>query len=87
MGAGAHKVVLLQVDRALQHTTEKLEVPAGIELIFQPPYSPEVQPAERLWPLVDEPLVNKAIESLHLRSRIAPIAKIAVFWDCFSDSV
>ena len=64
VGAGANKIVLLQVDRAPWHTTEKLEVPTGIELICQPPYSPELQPAERLWPLVDEPLVNKAIESL-----------------------
>lgn len=63
-GAGTDKVILLQVDRARWHTTENLIVPDGIELILQPPYSPEVQPAERLWSLVDEPLVNRAIESL-----------------------
>ena len=63
-GAGDDKVILLQVDRARWHTTENLQVPAGIEIILQPPYSPEVQPAERLWSLVDEPLVNRAIESL-----------------------
>ncbi|WP_245927777.1 hypothetical protein [Aphanothece hegewaldii] len=29
-----------------------------------PPYSPELQPAERLWALADEPLVNKSFETL-----------------------
>jgi transposase len=29
-----------------------------------PPYSPELQPAERLWSLVDEPLVNQHFETI-----------------------
>jgi transposase len=29
-----------------------------------PAYSPELQPAERLWKLVDEPLVNQYFESI-----------------------
>ena len=29
-----------------------------------PPYSPELQPAERLWTLVDEPLVNQYFETI-----------------------
>ncbi len=29
-----------------------------------PAYSPELQPAERLWPLLDEPLVNRSYESI-----------------------
>src|SRR3712207_5252783 len=31
----------------------------GLRLEYLPPYSPELQPAERLWGLVDEPLVNQ----------------------------
>jgi transposase len=30
-----------------------------------PPYSPELQPAERLWQLVDEPLVNQYFETIN----------------------
>ena len=30
----------------------------GAELLFLPPYSPELQPAEHLWPVLDEPLAN-----------------------------
>ncbi|MEM8677000.1 MAG: transposase [Cyanobacteria bacterium P01_G01_bin.67] len=42
-------------------------IPEGIEIEieFLPPYSPELQPAERLWQLVDEPLVNQYFESIN----------------------
>ncbi len=40
-------------------------VPEGIEIEFLPPYSPELQPAERLWKLVDEPLVNQYFETIN----------------------
>ncbi len=39
-------------------------MPEGIHLLPLPPYSPELQPAERLWVLVDEPLVNAAFETI-----------------------
>ncbi|MDB9416501.1 IS630 family transposase, partial [Microcystis aeruginosa CS-556/03] len=35
-----------------------------IMLDFLPAYSPELQPAERLWSLVDEPLVNAYFETI-----------------------
>ena len=31
---------------------------------YLPAYSPELQPAERLWTLVDEPLVNQYFETI-----------------------
>jgi hypothetical protein len=34
-------------------------VSGGVSLAHLPPHSPELQPAERLWPLVDEPVVNR----------------------------
>jgi transposase len=39
-------------------------------LDFLPAYSPELQPAERLWSLVDEPLVNEYFETIEERSEI-----------------
>ena len=42
----------------------RLAVPEGIHLVFLPAYSPELQPAERLWPLVDEPIANRAFAAL-----------------------
>jgi transposase len=43
---------------------EKVVIPEGIYLEPLPPYSPELQPAERLWTLADEPLVNEHFDSL-----------------------
>ena len=51
------------LDGAGYHTTP-LTVPEGIRLIYLPPYTPELQPAETLWVHVDEPIVNKHFETL-----------------------
>lgn len=63
-GVGNEKRVILPLDQAGWHTSEQLRVPEGIHLVFLPAYSPELQPAERLWPLVNEPLANQAFESI-----------------------
>jgi len=36
----------------------------GIQLCFLPAYSPELQPAERIWPLINEVVANRAYKSL-----------------------
>lgn len=64
VGAGAHKQVILVVDGAGSHRSHDLVVPDGLHLLTLPPYSPELQPAEKLWPLTNEPLVNKRFETL-----------------------
>lgn len=64
VGAGEDKWVVLVLDQAGWHRSAKVEVPQGIILEPLPPYSPELQPAERLWALADEPLVNKSFETL-----------------------
>ena len=49
-----------------------LKIPDGIRLICLPPYIPELQPAETLWALVDEPIVNKYITTIEgLGAKIA----------------
>ena len=62
-GVGPDKRMVLLRDRAGWHTSPKLIVPEGIHLVFLPPYSPEVQPAERLWPICNEPLANRCFTS------------------------
>jgi transposase len=64
VGASQQKHILLLQDQAGWHTSKRLAVPPGIELINLPPYSPELQPAERLWRLTDEPLVNRSFDNL-----------------------
>lgn len=59
VAAGDHKPILLVVDGASWHHSKEVVLPAGIHLLFLPPYSPELQPAERLWPLTNEALANR----------------------------
>jgi hypothetical protein len=58
------KYILLLADQAGWHTSEHLQLPANIELFPLPPYTPELQPAERLWPLLRESLANTSFANL-----------------------
>jgi hypothetical protein len=46
-GEGVHVVLVL--DRAGWHTSPKVVWPSNITPLFLPPYSPELNPVERLW--------------------------------------
>ena len=63
-GIDAEHPVALVVDNAGWHRSPKLVLPPGLHLIFLPPYSPELQPAERLWPLVDEVVANRVFAEI-----------------------
>jgi hypothetical protein len=58
---GGKKVLVLLVDNAGWHVARRLAVPANVVLHFLPPSTPELQPAEPLWPLVREALANRTI--------------------------
>lgn len=57
-GAGPDKEIVLVLDRAGWHMSARLVVPAHLHLVPLPAYTPELQPAERLWPYSNTPLVN-----------------------------
>jgi len=61
-----HEAVLLVLDQAGWHVSAETLAMAGpmLELKHLPAYSPELMPAEHLWELVDEPLVNEVFEQL-----------------------
>jgi len=63
-GAGPDRVILLVLDNAGWHTAPGLAVPDGLRLVYLPPYSPELQPAETLWTHVDEPIANRHFDTL-----------------------
>ena len=63
-GAGRERIIVLGLDSAGWHTAPNLVVPEGLRLVYLPPYSPELQPAEHLWPILDEPLANRYFETL-----------------------
>lgn len=64
VGAGPRKQIVLVLDRAGWHTSRQLRVPDHVHLLFLPPYSPELQPAEHLWPLTNKALVNRPFASI-----------------------
>jgi hypothetical protein len=64
LDAGPRKRIVLVLDRAGWHASNNLVVPEGIHLVFLPAYSPELQPAEHLWPLVHEAMANRRVETL-----------------------
>jgi transposase len=59
VGASPTKQIVLILDRAGWHSTQRLRVPDHVHLLFLPPYSPELQPAEHLWPLTNTALFNR----------------------------
>ena len=64
VGAGEDKLVVLVLDEAGWHVSGDLVVPPGIELAFLPPCTPELQPAEHLWPLASEAVANEHFATL-----------------------
>ena len=58
-GAGRERITVLELDNADCHTEPNLVVPDGIRLAYLPRNSPELKPAEPLWPVLDEPLANR----------------------------
>jgi transposase len=64
-GAGPTKQIVLVLDRAgWKPASGRLKVPEHLRLLFLPPYSPELQPAEHLWPLTNTALVNRHFASI-----------------------
>ena len=58
------KPAVLLLDNAGWHHGKDLKLPDGLNPCYLPAYTPELQPAERLWTLTDEPIANKAFDSL-----------------------
>lgn len=65
-GVGPEKRILLVRDGAGWHQDSA----EGVTPVTLPPYSPELNPTERLWPLVDEALANRLFRSLPELERV-----------------
>ena len=57
------KVVVL--DNGSFHKSNKLIIPENIILIFLPPYSPELNPAEQIWEQIKQEFVCKSFETIN----------------------
>jgi hypothetical protein len=58
------KTLVLLVDNAGWHVAKALAIPANVRLYPLPSCTPELQPAEHLWPLVREALANRDFDHL-----------------------
>jgi transposase len=47
--AGPDVQIVLVLDRAGWHLSKALQIPENITLLHLPPYSPQLNPVERLW--------------------------------------
>lgn len=57
--------VLLIMDGATWHKSKTLSVQGNIRIVIQPPYSPELNPVERLWQYIKQNVLkNKVYETL-----------------------
>ena len=73
-GAGQRREIGLALDGARWHTIPQLTCPEGLHPVFLPPYSPELQPAERVWLLTDVPLKNRHFPILDALTEL-PVAR------------
>lgn len=65
-------IALMILDGATWHRSEKLNVPNNLVLMVLPPYTPELNPAEHLWPLLREVTANQTFANIdELEARLA----------------
>lgn len=57
-----YKIMIL--DNGAFHKAKRLNIPKNIGLIFLPPYSPELNPAEKVWAKFKRDFTNKLFKSL-----------------------
>lgn len=55
---------VMVVDNAAFHKAKKLKIPKNIILLFQPPYTPELNPAEQIWAWYKRDFTNKVFHSI-----------------------
>ena len=55
---------IIELDNGSFHKGKKLEIPDNIALLFIPPYSPELNPAEKIWWKMKRAFTGKLHETL-----------------------
>jgi transposase len=70
---------VLLLDNSRCHTRKELVVPANVVLLFQPPYAPDLNPAERVWEALKDALAWACCADLvALQARVVAIIQT---WD------
>jgi len=53
--------IIMFMDKAAWHTTEKLQIPENMAILFLPPYSPQLNPVEHLWKEIREKFFSNRV--------------------------
>jgi transposase len=62
---------VIQLDNGRFHLAKRLTIPDNVVLLFQPPYSPDVNPIERVWQFIKDKLHWLNLKSLdELRQKV-----------------
>ena len=60
-----NKSIIIVMDGAGWHHSKDLKIPGNIEIIYLPPYSPELNPVERMWLYIKQRTIrNKVYDTL-----------------------
>ena len=76
--ATAHAATLnvLLVDNRRCHTAPTLQIPPNVRLVFQEPYAPELNPAERVWQALKDELAWQCFPDLPaLQARVVELVQ------------
>ena len=69
---------IMVLDNGAFHKAKSLQIPRNIALIFLPPYSPELNPAEKMWANFKRTFTNRLFKSLdELSQFITDVVKTA----------
>jgi transposase len=61
----SEEFIVMVLDGASSHRSKSLVVPVNLSLLFLPPYSPELNPAEQLWRILrGDYFANRVFDSL-----------------------
>ena len=74
-----NELKLMVLDNGAFHKAKALQIPNNVILIFLPPYSPELNPAEKIWAKFKRQFTNRIFKSLDdLEAFICELAKSLV---------
>jgi len=75
---------ILQLDNASPHLAKNLILPENVILLFQPAYSPDVNPIERLWQSLKDKLSWLTVETLDELRREMDVVLNSVTAECIA---
>jgi len=55
---------IMVLDNGAFHKAKSLVIPKNIALVFLPPYSPDLNPAENIWAILKRKFTNKLFKTL-----------------------